>query len=129
MVFIASGIGITPMRAMLEESGYAPGEATLLYRTATLEHTVFRAELDELAARRGVRVLYLPGHRSPDPRSWLPAAAGAADPVVALRQLAPYVADSDMFVCGPEQRMDAVEAAANRAGVPPGQVHLERFAL
>jgi predicted ferric reductase len=129
VVFVASGIGITPMRAMLEEFGYAPGEATLLYRTVTLEHTVFRAELDELAFRRGVRVLYLPGHRSPHPRSWLPAEAGAADPVAALRQLAPNVADSDVFICGPEQWMDAVETAAQRAGVPPEQVHLERFAL
>jgi predicted ferric reductase len=129
VAFVASGIGITPIRAMLEEFAYAPGEATLLYRTSTLEHAVFRAELDELAARRGVRVLYLPGRRSPDPRSWLPAEAGALDPATALRDLVPDLTDADVFVCGPESWMDAVESAAERAGVPAGQVHSERFAF
>ena len=127
VVMIASGIGVTPMRALLDELSYAPGEATLLYRTARVHDAVFRAELDDLAARRGVRLFYLPGHRSPDPASWLPAEAGAADPAQALQHLAPGIEGSDVYVCGPQPWMDAVESAAVRAGVPAGRVHLERF--
>jgi predicted ferric reductase len=129
LVMIASGIGITPLRALLEELAYRPGEATLLYRTASLPEVIFRAEIDALAARRGVRVHYLPGHRSPDPDSWLPAEAGATDPAGALRWLAPAVEGSDVYVCGPRTWMDAVELACRRAGVPPEQVHAERFDL
>ena len=129
VVFIASGIGITPMRALLEEFAYAPGEATLIYRTSGARDIVFRAELDELAARRGVRLYYLAGHRSPDPQSWLPAAAGDADPAQMLHRLAPGIDGSDVYVCGPQTWMDAVELAADRAGVPPEQLHVERFEL
>ena len=129
LVMVASGIGITPLRALLEELPYAPGEATLIYRTAGPDGIVLRAELDALAARRGVRLYYLPGHRSPDPDSWLPAEAGAVDPAAMLHRLAPGLEGSDVYVCGPESWMDAVEAAADRAGVPPEQIHAEHFEL
>jgi len=129
VVLVASGIGITPLRALLEELPYAAGEATLIYRTAGTDDIVLRAELDTLAARRGARLYYLPGHRSPDPASWLPAEAGNADPAATLHRLAPGLVDSDVFICGPNTWMDAVEAAAERAGVPADQVHAERFDL
>ncbi|WP_239310651.1 ferric reductase-like transmembrane domain-containing protein [Frankia sp. Cj3] len=127
LTMMASGIGITPVRALLEELDYSPGEATLVYRASTEEDFIFRYELDMLAAKRGVRVIYLPGHRSPDRSSWLPERFSHLLDDDALRQIVPDIADHDVFICGPDAWMDAVRDAALLAGVPSEQLHLERF--
>ena len=127
VTFVASGIGITPIRAMLEEFDYSPGEATLIYRTSGTQDIVFRTELEELARRRGVTVHHLPGHRNADPGNWLPGGGVRRDPAGALLELVPEIARNDVYACGPQTWMDAVQEAAVRAGARPDRVHLERF--
>ena len=39
----------------------------------------------------------------------------------------PDVAHHDVYLCGAQEWMDAARAAALDAGVPPGNVHEERF--
>lgn len=75
MLLMAAGIGITPMRALIEDTPYAPGEATLIYRYGEDEHAVFADELRAIAAHRGVELILLPGPRRAD-TSW--QAAGSA---------------------------------------------------
>jgi predicted ferric reductase len=120
---MAAGIGITPLRALLEE---LPPGATLLYRARDESELVLRAELDALAAARGHRVAYLLGRRASD-TSWLPASWAHVDDAAALRHHVPDIADHDVFVCGPDAWADAATAALAAAGVPDSQVHLERF--
>jgi predicted ferric reductase len=124
VTLIASGVGITPLRALLDDLPYAPGEAVLLYRARHDTDLVFRRELEQLAAGRGVQVLYLIGRRGRD-GSWLPA--GWGDDADALRRLVPDIADHDVFTCGPDAWMAAVSLAARGAGVPAERIHLERF--
>ncbi len=64
MVLLACGIGVTPLLSLLGELPYRPGEATLIYRARTEADVAFRAELDWLAAHRGVRVVHLLGPRA-----------------------------------------------------------------
>ena len=125
MLVVAAGVGITPIRALLEDTPYVPGEAVLLYRYTDHHDAVLAGEIDELARRRGVDVRHLVGPRRND-GSWLPACAGSdAD---ALRQLVPDVADCDIFVCGPTPWMKAFERAAVGAGASRKQIHTEDFA-
>lgn len=124
LTMIACGIGITPLRALIEAEFYRPGQAVLIYRARRAGDFTFSRELDHLAQSRGVRVAYLPGGRGSD-GSWLPA--GTGDEVAALIRLAPHVQDSDVFVCGPEDWMASVADCLYRAGVPASQVHVERF--
>ncbi|WP_084757145.1 ferredoxin reductase family protein [Micromonospora cremea] len=124
VTMIASGIGITPLRTLLEELPYAPGEATLLYRARSAEDLVFRQELDRLSAVRGLRVEYLLGSRGRK-NSWLPA--GFGDDAKALSELVPDIAQHDVFVCGPDEWMQTVVRAARQTGVPEKRIHLERF--
>jgi predicted ferric reductase len=124
VTMIASGVGITPLRALLEELPYAPGEAVLLYRARSEADLVFRGELEHLAAVRGVRVLYLLGPRGRT-GSWLPAGWGRD--ATELRRLVPDIAHHDVFVCGPDPWMTAVLRAARQVGVPSDHIHLERF--
>src|SRR5664280_2628108 len=63
VTLIASGIGITPIRALLEEFATSHPDVTLIYRASTEADLVFRREIDEIAAHTGARVHYLLGPR------------------------------------------------------------------
>jgi len=127
LTFIAAGMGITPMRALLEELDYTPGAATLIHRTSGRESAVFAEEITALAVGRGVRVHHLPGHRDRNAVSWLPLGFPAMSDSAALRALAPEIARSDVYLCGPDQWMDIARAALLAVGVPTRQIHCERF--
>ena len=127
VAMLACGIGITPMRALLEEMAYAPGEATLVYRARSEADLIFRAELDELAVRRGVTVHYLTGSRATDRDSWLPQKAAHWGDAAALQHLVPDLLRCDVFVCGPAVWMDAVALTALDLKLPRNQLHQERF--
>jgi predicted ferric reductase len=117
-VLVAGGIGITPVRALLEE---ADGDVVVLYRALSEDDLVLRDELEELAAERGATLHLLPGdHR------------GAGRDLLSpdhLRLLVPDVAERDVFVCGPAGMTDALVRNVRAAGVPRRNVHTERFAL
>jgi predicted ferric reductase len=122
VLLIAGGIGITPVRAMLEDMPAEAGELTLLYRAVDMRDLIFREELDTLAARRGAEVHYVLGdHRDP-------AAHGLLGPAH-LRELVPDLAARDVFVCGPPVMADAVRRSLRRAGVPRRQIVTEQFAF
>ena len=123
VAMLACGIGITPLRALLDDLPYEPGDAVLLYRARTPEDLVFRDELDALAVRRGVRVVYLTGSRDRAGMGWLPAGT----PAGALEDWLPRLADWDVFVCGPDAWMDEAAASVLAAGLPSNQLHQERF--
>ena len=127
VAMLACGIGITPMRALLEDLPYAPGDAVLLYRARSEPDLVFRAELDELARRRGIAVHYFTGPRVPGRSSWLPRDWAQWRDSDALLHLMPDLTAYDVFVCGPDPWMDAAGEAALAAGLPPDQLHQERF--
>jgi ferredoxin-NADP reductase len=128
VTMVASGIGVTPLRALLEEAPYHPGHAVLLYRASAPAQFLFRRELDALAARRGVRVVYLPGQRIRGRDSWLPGQYAAMSDENALRHLVPDIGEHDVFICGPDPWTEAVVTSARRAGVPAERIHTERFA-
>jgi predicted ferric reductase len=126
MVMLAAGVGITPFRALLEDSDYRPGEATLIYRYTDDEHAIFLAELTFLASERGVELILLPGRRRDD-GSWLPAEVEGTD-AGALMRYVPDLADRDVFACGPVPWLRSVRRAARRAGVRTRDFHDEDYA-
>ena len=119
VLLVAGGIGITPIRALLEQ---VRGDAVVLYRVVHADDIVFRAELDSLAERRGIRLEYVVGdHRTEDGGRLLDAPH--------LRELVPDLAERDVYVCGPPAMTDALLARLRDAGVPRRHIHAERFAL
>lgn len=121
-LLVAGGIGITPLRALLEDLPHGRHSVVLLYRASTPEDLVFRAELDELFRVRGGMVRYLVGRRGVD----LPHHPFTAR---TLRDLVPDVATRDVFICGPASMARDVETALADLHVPSAQIHRERFVL
>ena len=129
VTLLASGIGITPLRALLEELPAAPGDITLIYRVGNDKDLVLRDEITALAAAKGARVMAVVGHRVRDRASWLPEHAAHLTDAEALRQLSPDMADSDVYICGQTQWMAAAADAARACGTPEVQIHIEHFTL
>jgi len=127
VLLMASGIGITPMRALLEGLDQRPGDVTLVYRVRSDADRIFVDELSALAASRRARFFVVTGRRATGRASWLPQHAAHLGDVEALRQLVPDVANHDVFICGSPGWMDAAERAVTDAGVPSDHVHIERF--
>lgn len=125
LVLVAAGIGIAPIRALLERARFAPGEATVLLRGATDAHVFLLNEVAELCRLRGATLHVLTGSRPDGRTTWLPASAAAQG--LSLRALVPDLAESDVYVCGPRSWSDLVVRDARRGGVPAHQIHYERF--
>src|SRR5262249_5305945 len=120
VALIAGGIGITPLRALLQTLPKMPGDVTLLYRAASEDDVVFRDELHAIADRVGVDVRILPGSDIGDDQT---DQLG----IPALRHHIPDIAHRDVFVCGPPAMLNAVRRRLAAMKVPSRQVHFERF--
>jgi ferredoxin-NADP reductase len=107
-LFVAGGIGITPLLPMMAEATAAGAEWSLLYGGRTRASMAFTDEL----AGYGDRVTLAPQDE-----------VGLLDLDGLLGTPQP---DTLVYCCGPEPLLAAVEARC--AGWPPGSLHLERFA-
>jgi predicted ferric reductase len=116
-LLIAGGIGITPVRALLEELS---GPITVLYRVPSMRHAVLTAELEQLAQLRDATLHVLPGRTGEGNTPFAPAS---------LQQLVPDITGRDIYICGPEAMTVAVLKALAELGVPKNQIHAERFRL
>jgi predicted ferric reductase len=119
VLLIAGGVGITPLRALLESLPAAPGDLTLIYRVSSLRDAVFRRELEEIAARREAKVWFVAGRRAE--LAGNPLSGGE------LTRRVPGLIDHDVYLCGPPGLTAAVTRELLDAGVPRRQIHRESF--
>ncbi|HEX6340703.1 ferredoxin reductase family protein [Umezawaea sp.] len=115
VVLIAGGVGVTPVRALLEE--HTPGDFVVLYRVRDERDAVLLTELRQLIAARRGRLHLLTGRGA---RPFEPDA---------LRHLVPDITQRDVYVCGPPAMTSAVLAGLRALKVPNRQVHAEKFSL
>lgn len=119
-LLVAGGVGITPIRALLED---IDGHVVVLYRVRTQADAVLLPELNGLAKARGAVVSVLAGSdQAVGPRG---AMLGPAN----LHMMVPDVHERDVFVCGPPGMTSAVLRSLRELRVPKAQVHAERFSL
>ena len=119
VALIAGGIGITPIRCLLEEMS---GDVTLVYRAMREEDVIFRGELDALAERPGVTLHYVIGDHASSGGNRL---LGPEH----LRALIPDLETRDIYLCGPPAMAHVIESNLRRAGASRRHIHTERFAL
>ena len=125
LAIVVAGIGITPVRAFLEDSKVRPGETTILLRASTQDETYLWNEISELAHKKGARLYTMVGKRAQAGPGWMPQADASRG--VTLQSVFPDLKDSDLYLCGPTAWLDLVEDDARRAGIPEHQIHTERF--
>lgn len=124
-VLISAGIGVTPIRAFLEDAALSPGEATVILRHSGSDPTYLWDEIHALAEESGTRVIEMRGHRPPGITTWMSATASAEQ--LTLESMLPELTDSDLYVCGPTAWTELVIQDARAAGVPEHQIHVEQF--
>lgn len=117
-LLIAGGVGITPVRALLEEE--QPGDVVVLYRVRSEDDAVLVDEVRALVADRGGQLHLLTGRTGEGSTPFAPES---------LRATVPDVGERDVYVCGPPAMTAAVLSALRDLGVPRRQVHAERFGL
>ncbi len=126
LTLVGIGIGIAPIRAVLEATAVVPGKATVILRAHTEQQLYLVREIAALCHARGARLVTLVGPRTQNrlgETTWLPQSHRS----LRLSDLVPDIAATDVYVCGPQAVSDLVIADALAAGTPAGAVHNERF--
>jgi ferredoxin-NADP reductase len=114
---VGAGVGVTPIRAMLEDLP-ARADVEVILRASTPDELVLDHEVEQLVAERGGRLHRLVGDRrqvSLDAR--------------AIHELVPDLHQRAVYVCGPQGFTERFVAIARRLGVRREQIHHEEFAF
>ncbi len=115
VTLIGAGVGVTPLRALLED---LPDDiaVTVLLRASNPEDLVHADEVCALVEQRQGTFHSILGPRQ---RARLDRDT--------LNELVPRVRDSDVYICGPASFADDVARAAASLGVPTTRIHQEEF--
>lgn len=129
LVFIAGGIGITPLMSMLRHirDTNAERSVTLLYANTTEDDIVFRDELAEME-RAGAAQLKVVHVLSSPSDAWK-GERGRLDEEKIKRCAGPEPARLSFYVCGPPALIRQTVQTLQRARVPAARIHFERFDL
>jgi len=126
-VFIAGGVGITPVMSMLRTLADRGDQRPLLllYANRSWDDIIFREEIEQL--RQRLRLTVVHALEAP-PEGWT-GERGFLTREVLDRRLPADRRTLQHFVCGPDLMREVVEKALYRLGIPLSQVHAERFDL
>lgn len=125
LLFIAGGVGITPLMSMLRHlrDSQDARPVVLLYGNQKEQDIIFREELEAMPPN--VTVTHV---LSSPPEGWQGPSGYVTGDVI--RQHAGEVLDrADVYICGPPPMMDALVPVLGDLGIPDDRIRFERFSL
>ena len=117
LVLVAAGVGVTPLRAMLEDLP-AHADVDVILRASSADDLVLDHEVEQLVAQRGGRLHRLVGDRHQVPLT-----------TSAIHALVPDLRQRELYICGPEGFTRRFISIARRLGVERDRIHHEEFAF
>ena len=127
VLLIAGGVGITPVMSIARylTDQFWPGDIYFIYVGKTEDDLIFRDELAELTRRFSNLKLFATLTRGGNHAPW----DGGRGRLTALmlQQFAPHVAQLPVYLCGPNEMMDAARELLVNLGVPTTRIHTEAF--
>ncbi len=125
-VFLAGGIGITPIMSILRTARDRSDKRpfVLLYGNPAWDRATFREELEDLAQQINLKVVHVIEH---PPEGWTGEVGLLTEEMIRAHIEDRSVQEWPFFICGPPAMMNAVEPALRRLGVPMSHIRSERF--
>ncbi|MEI6379197.1 MAG: ferredoxin reductase family protein [Candidatus Falkowbacteria bacterium] len=124
-LFIAGGVGITPIRAMMEETADKQLDVILLCANRRPEDMIFNDELAQLrekaCGKTRCAFVYSDAGVEVDEKGRIDEER--------LKRLVPDIAERDVYFCGPPPMAKSLIPAFARLGVPEKQIHFEKFSF
>jgi ring-1,2-phenylacetyl-CoA epoxidase subunit PaaE len=129
-VGFASGSGITPILSIIQDTleSQPHSKFTLVYGNRRMSSVMFNESLQDLKDKYPSRLTLI--HILSRQAQEVPLLEGriTGDKVRDIMQaFLPVKSMDEVFICGPEEMIDATEAALVDAGVPKERVYTERF--
>ncbi len=123
-LFIAGGVGITPIRSLIEELAPAH-DIIVLFSNKTMQDTIFKKELDELAQTN-----HFPMHYILTDQKDYPGEKGRLDKEK-FQRLVKDTREREVYLCGPIPMLKAMLQLLQDKdiGVKPERIHFEKFEL
>jgi predicted ferric reductase len=120
LLFIAGGVGITPIMSLLHQA--APdNDAILLYGSKTGNDIIFKEELRILSDKYPVKI-----HHVLSNEENYQGEKGRID-AAKLQKLVADLKERHIYMCGPKEMTDSLCKFLDQASVPREQVHYEKF--
>ncbi|GAA4469929.1 ferredoxin reductase family protein [Novipirellula rosea] len=129
LVFIAGGIGITPLMSMLRHMRDTDDKrrVVILYGNKTEADILFRSELADMQSMQEP-ILHVEHVLSEPDEKW-PGESGHIDGKLLNRLLGGDLMKTGFYICGPAAMTDQVVTALRRQKVPCRNLHTESFSL
>jgi predicted ferric reductase len=128
-VFIAGGIGITPLMGMLRHmrATKATLPVLLLYANKDEQEIAFRTELAEMERGNYPKLKVI--HCLSSPAKGWKGEAGRLDRERIERWCGKTITEKAFYICGPPGLLEATIANLRALGVPDGRMHIEIFSF
>jgi ferredoxin-NADP reductase len=129
LVFIAGGIGITPLMGMLRHmrDTKAALPVLLLYANKDEKEIAFRKELAEIERGKYPRLKVV--HCLSNPAKGWKGETGRLDQERIERWCGEGITEKAFYICGPPGLLEATIANLRALGVPDRRMHIEIFSF
>lgn len=123
ILFIAGGIGVTPIRSLIEQLAQDGKDIVFLFSNKTKEEIVFVNEFEKLQKQYKFKMYNI---LTQEP-NWK-GESGRIDEEK-IKKLVSDVKDREIYLCGPAPMMDSIVQILVHLGINKKYIHYEKFSL